>query len=226
MRKAFTVIKNKNHPEFISGFTTSQVVAIKETAGKRETLSKDSSGWTWFNNGKSAFTLIELLVVVLIIGILAAIALPQYQKTIVKARASTILPVLDSIAQAQEIYYMANGYYTKDPSELDVMLPAECRPIREGVTTNWICGNGFHVVTNTYGGIVASYCPGYNEDVLSCIANRSFFLRYGFEHCTEGKEGNCEKSEKGYLPKERVCKVTNESSLGKAVCSSIGLEKI
>lgn len=45
---------------------------------------------------KKAFPLIELLVVVLIIGILAAIALPQYTKTVEKSRLATVIPLARS----------------------------------------------------------------------------------------------------------------------------------
>ena len=69
------------------------------------------------------FTLIELLVVVLIIGILAAIALPQYQKAVEKSRATQALAVLKSLAQAQENYYLANGYYATSFDELPVEIP-------------------------------------------------------------------------------------------------------
>ena len=69
---------------------------------------------------KQAFTLIELLVVVLIIGILAAVALPQYQKAVEKSRATQALTVLKSIYQAQQAYFLANGNYATDFSELDV----------------------------------------------------------------------------------------------------------
>ena len=67
---------------------------------------------------KRAFTLIELLVVVLIIGILAAIALPQYEKAVAKTRTTQAVVTLKAISDAQEIFYLANGQYALYLEEL------------------------------------------------------------------------------------------------------------
>lgn len=69
------------------------------------------------------FTLVELLVVVLIVGILAAVALPQYEKAVAKSRAASILPLAKTVLNAQEAYFMAHGQYASSWDDLDVEMP-------------------------------------------------------------------------------------------------------
>ena len=66
----------------------------------------------------SGFTLIELLVVVLIIGILSAVALPQYQKAVTKAHFAEAMVNLKSLAQAHKVCYLEKG----EGCEIDELL--------------------------------------------------------------------------------------------------------
>lgn len=66
------------------------------------------------------FTLIELLVVMLIIGILASIAIPQYQKAVWKSRAATLMTYAKAVGEAQGRYFLATGEYTDNLDDLDI----------------------------------------------------------------------------------------------------------
>jgi prepilin-type N-terminal cleavage/methylation domain-containing protein len=72
----------------------------------------------------AGFTLIELLVVVLIIGILAAIAVPQYFKVVEKGRFSEATSCFSTLKGAQERYYLKWNTYASLTSLLDVTCPA------------------------------------------------------------------------------------------------------
>ncbi len=68
---------------------------------------------------KKGFTLIELLMVVLIIGILSAIALPQYKRAIEKSRYAEIEEMIHNILSAEQRYYLDHGTFTDTFNKLD-----------------------------------------------------------------------------------------------------------
>ncbi len=74
-------------------------------------------------NHKSGFTLIELLVVVLIVGILSAVALPQYSTAVEKTRSAEALSLMNAIAGAAERYCFQKDVWPTTLSELDIEVP-------------------------------------------------------------------------------------------------------
>jgi len=91
-----------------------------------------------------AFTLVELLVVILIIGILAAIAVPQYQKAILKARLHQGVSLVESLYQAQQAYYLQHGDFATDIDDLDVSIPKDesCEKTQNSSQSFYTCDYG------------------------------------------------------------------------------------
>ena len=68
----------------------------------------------------SGFTLIELMIVVAIIGILAAIAIPQYQNYVARAQVAEGLSMASSIKTAISEYYSTHGKYPSNNTALGI----------------------------------------------------------------------------------------------------------
>ena len=156
-------------------------------------------------NTRRGFTLIELLVVVLIIGILAAVAVPQYQVAVAKSRVAAIMPIVTALKKAEKTYYLENGEYTTIAQDLDLDIPCTKSVRAEDDAQFWTCGKDFLVQAGT-DSIYANYCPNHNDSFEECDSVRDFQI--GAHYAGRG-----------------FCFVKNNSKFGESICKNLGEKK-
>ncbi len=88
---------------------------------------------------KGAFTLIELLVVILIIGILAAVAVPQYQKAMIRSKFAAAQYAGDTLYKAAVRYKLQNGTWPSTLDQLDITLAGMSSDKKSISNTNYEC---------------------------------------------------------------------------------------
>lgn len=147
---------------------------------------------------KAGFTLIELLVVVLIIGILAAIALPQYKKAVEKSRATEAIQIMKNLHDAFVVYRMSTGISNTSRNVIDD-LDISLDNLRENSSSEK-CSKYFCYSVTENGFIQGlSFADGIEYP-------RSYGLyMYDVGSNSESKE----------------CLYTASDSVGKAVCESL-----
>jgi prepilin-type N-terminal cleavage/methylation domain-containing protein len=159
------------------------------------------------------FTLIELLVVVLIIGILASVALPQYKVAVMKSRMTNVQSVVRVLAQAAETYYIANGVYPPDDaSVLDVAEFSGCTTVAGNGNGHVECSNGYFYDLNT-GSSWMTNVEG--EHIKGCVSTecQNIVYLYHLEHSPAWAG-------------ERHCMAYANDTFSHQVCKSLGGTKV
>lgn len=141
--------------------------------------------------GQKGFTLIELLVVVLIIGILAAVAVPQYFKVVEKGRFAEANNCFGAIKGSMERYSIKKGDYAgalyplTGPRNLDVVCAEAVVGTNSmkhfGTPTLATAAGGYTISVPRNGTGTSSY--GSYTAILTMPA--------GTFTCTQGSVGNC-----------------------------------
>ena len=118
------------------------------------------------------FTLIELLIVVVIIGILAAIAIPKFANTKEKAYIAGMKSDLRNLVTAQEAYFSDNVTYASTINNLAYSQSAgNTITVVSATGTGWSATSSNNATTKTCGIFVGSATPpvtGQNEGAPTC----------------------------------------------------------
>jgi prepilin-type N-terminal cleavage/methylation domain-containing protein len=158
--------------------------------------------------GLKGFTLIEMLTVVLIVGILAAIAWPQYQNAVEKARATQALIMLKAIAESNKRHYLATGKCTRDMRELDINIP--------NGTVVGIAGEGYagyvHITDGRFS-YESSPCTDYQSGSFAQIFYEKNTTSNCSKYCLEYRNNN-----------DIICISTKGTPKYNRVCQSLGRE--
>ena len=141
-------------------------------------------------NMEKGFTLIELLVVVLIIGILAAVALPQYEKTVEKSRATEALTTTKNIVDAVEMSILSTGGFVgpenKNPDNWDISLTGGYWKDSGCCGAMYVTRNFFYLPNDDATGVGAYRCKG------TCSGNTNDNTLYELWRCYPSIDGeNC-----------------------------------
>ena len=157
---------------------------------------------------QKAFTLIEMLVVVLIIGILAGIALPQYNQAVEKARLSEVLINVKAIEGAMDSYLLANGFPSDNVCLRDVgYIDLSGGEWLQDASCHYKKGNWFYTAAcypdcevtayiedaYSYAMLYIDWSNSDNKKYKQCLTNLNdkgrFICRYleplGWEYCDE-----------------------------------------
>lgn len=121
---------------------------------------------------KRGFTLIELLIVIIIIGVLATMAVPQYQKLVDRAKRVEAITMLSSIGTASTMYYMQysmpSATLSTNANELYVAIPSNSNWNYYNAATStsasdysfsWVAGNAKTITPNIWAVGMKVYMP-------------------------------------------------------------------
>lgn len=125
---------------------------------------------------RSGFTLIEMLIVVVVIGLLAAIAIPRFNSVRERSFLSAVRSDLENMALAQAVYHSDNSLYADDPANLDQSITTGVNiSINEHSGTGW-------AATVTHDGLPTESCGMFYGNASA--ANATPAVSAGAVYCT------------------------------------------
>ncbi|SDN08770.1 pilin [Vreelandella arcis] len=148
------------------------------------------------NTKQGGFTLIELMIVVAIIGVLASIAVPQYQNYVGRAQVSEAISLASSAKTAVSEYYITTGNWPEDNEEAGLSAP-------EQISGSYVNNVSVATVGGQGGGIVVTM-HGEDADVVDAIENARLVFEPQVNEDDGGNSGsvewNCRPASSNTIP--------------------------